>query len=201
MSDSRQNGEAEDADDDLDEDPPLTTEDGETVEDLAAYLDAVRTRLKNLEGEMDELRGELAEEREERRRLEEENEELRQEVEELHGRTDLLRLVENSDEMDAKQRRVALIQHLQKAAERERERERKAMASVNWEEALSALQYPDIDRTTIYDDLRETPRLVGNENVLWYESSSGGESRLKLNLERGDLPDGLLGQRVSNGVE
>lgn len=201
MSDPQQDGEEPDARSDADDGPPLTTEDGETVQDLAAYVDAVRTRLKNLEGEMDDLRGEVAEERRERKRLEEENEELRQEVEELHGRTDLLRLVENSDEMDAKQRRVALIQHLQKAAERERERGRKAMASVNWEEALSALQYPDIDRTTVYDDLREAPRLVGNENVLWYESSSGGESRLKLNLERGEVPAGLLGQHVSNEVE
>lgn len=181
--------------------PPLTTEKGDTVEDLGVFVDAIRKRLSNLEGEVEDLQEELGEEREERRRLEEENKELRDEIEDLDARTDLLRLVEKSDEMTAKQRRVALIQHLQKAAERERERDRRAMASVNYEEALSALKYPDIDRTTIYDDLREAPRLVGDRDVLWYESSSGGESRLKLNLERGDLPGGIVGQPVSNEVE
>jgi chromosome segregation ATPase len=174
---------------------------GEEIEDLEPKLRTLQQGLEAAWDAIDDLEEDLEAEREERRRLEQKNEDLREEIEELHSRTDLLRLVESSDKMDAKQRRVALIQHLQKAAERERDRGRKAMASVNWEGALSALQYPDIDRTTVYTDLREAPGLVGNENVLWYESGSGGNSRLKLNLERGELPAGLLGKHVSNEVE
>lgn len=119
----------------------------------------------------------------------------------MDARTDLLSLVENSDEITAKQRRIALIQHLKKAAEKERERGRDAKASLNKKEAEAALKYPDIDRTTFYDDLRKAPSLVGKKDVLWYESNSGGESRMKLNLENGELPGNVVGHRRRNGGE
>lgn len=114
-------------------------------------------------------------------------EELEDEVARLDSRTDLLDLVQSSDEMDGEQRSTALIQHLHKAAQKQRDRGEPAMASVNRDEAEAALQYPDVERTTIYRDMERAIRLVGNEAVLWYESASGGESRLKLNLETGDL--------------
>jgi len=193
VSNSQQNGESPD---DIEE-----TGDAPSVEELEAKLETFQEGLGNAWDAIDDLEEQLEEEREERRRLEEENEDLQDEIERLDARTDLLALVENSDEMTAKQRRVTLIQHLKKAAEQERERGRDAKASVNKDEAEAALRYPDIDRTTIYDDLRKAPGLVGKKNVLWYESSSGGESRLKLNLERGDLPGGVVGQRTRNGGE
>ena len=172
-----------------------------SIEELEAKLETFQEGLGNAWEAIDDLEEQLEEEREERRRLEEENEDLQEEIERLDARTDLLSLVENSDEMTAKQRRIALIQHLKKAAEKERERGRDAKASVNKDEAEAALQYPDIDRTTVYDDLRKAPHLVGKKSVLWYESSSGGESRLKLNLEKGDLPGDVVGHARRNGGE
>lgn len=177
------------------------SDDTPDLEVVAARLEAHSKRMDALEDELDDVREERDALRDDVEALQEENEELREEIERLDARTDLLNLVENSDEMTAKQRRIVLIQHLKKAAEKERERGRDAKASVNKDEAEAALRYPDIDRTTIYDDLREAPDLVGKKNVLWYESSSGGESRLKLNLEKGDLPGSVVGQRTRNGVE
>jgi len=193
MSDTQQN---RGSPDDIEE-----TKDALSTKELEAKLETFQEGLGNAWDTIDDLEEQLEEEREERRRLEEENEKLRGEIERLDARTDLLSLVENSDEMTAKQRRVTLIQHLKKAAVRERERGRDAKASVNKDEAEAALRYPNIDRTTIYDDLREAPSLVGEKSVLWYESSSGGESRLKLNLEKGDLPGGVTGHGRKNGGE
>lgn len=175
--------------DGLDDHPPLTTEKGETVEDLGAFVDAIRTRLGNLEDEMGELQEELDEERQERQRLEEENDELREEIERLDARTDLLRLVENNDEMDAQQYAAALVQHLKQAAERERERGREAKASVDHDEAEAALKYPDVKRTTIYKYMTDAVDLIGDEEILWYESPGYGEARLKMNLENGEIGD------------
>jgi len=168
---------------------------------IAARLEAHSTRIEALEDERAEVRKEREALRGEVEELRQEKEDLRAEIERLDARTDLLSLVGNSDEMTAKQRRIALIQHLKKAAEKERERGRDAKASMNKEEAEAALKYPDIDRTTFYDDLRKAPRLVGKNDVLWYESSSGGESRLKLNLENGGLPGDVVGHRRRNGGE
>ena len=171
----------------------------EEIEDLRAKVDTFRDGLRGAWDAIDDLEEQLDEEREERRRLEDENEELREEIERLHARTDLLRLVENSDQMTGKQRSMTLVQHLKKQAETHRDRGREAKASVNREEAESALQYPDVDRTTLYDDMRRAERLVDNKNVLTYKSASGGGSRLRLNLDAGDLPGDVLGATKEGG--
>ena len=173
--------------------------DGVSIEELNAKLETFQEGLGNAWDAIDDLEEQLEEERAERRRLEEENEKLRNRLDELDARTNLLRLVENSDDLASDQRQIALIQHLKQGAERERERGREAKASVNREEADAALKYPDIDRTTIYDDMRRAAALVENDKVLRYESASGGESRLKLNLEAGDLPTSVVGQPTNHG--
>jgi len=193
VSSQQQKGESPDGSLNGDDTPELRT--------IAARLEAHSKRIESLEDELDDVSKEHDALRGEVEDLQQENENLRAEVERLDARTDLLSLVENSDEMTAKQRRIALIQHLKKAAEKERERGRDAKASLNKEEAEAALKYPDIDRTTFYDDLRKAPRLVGKNDVLWYESNSGGESRLKMNLENGDLPGDVVGHRRRNGGE
>jgi chromosome segregation ATPase len=172
-----------------------------SIEELEAKLETFQEGLENAWDAIDDLEAKLEEEREERRCLEKENQNLQKEIDRLDARTDLLSLVENSDDMTARQRRITLIQHLKKAAEKERERGRDAKASVNKEEAEAALQYPDIDRTTIYDDLRKAPNLVGKKSVLRYESSSGGNSRLKLNLEKDDLSTDIVDHARRNGGE
>ena len=184
----------------------LATEPPDGVRD--DRLDQLEQKIEALQGGLDRA-WETIDDRDERiAALEEENAELREEIatfreehERLDARTDLLRLVENSDQLTGKQRSVALIQNLRRAAEKQRERGKKALASVNREEAERALQHPDVDRTTIYQDMKRAARLVGNEDVLWYQSETGGESRLKLNLERGSLPGSIRGQTTDNGGE
>ena len=157
------------------------------VEELEVRVDALSKGLAAAR-ESDEA------ERQERRRLQEENDELREEIERLDARTDLLKLVDNSDDMTGQQRSITLIQNLHRAALKERDRGRSAKASVNREEAETALQHPDVDRTTTYDDMRRAVRLVGDEQLLKYSTATGGGSRLKLNLEAGNLPNEIVGQ-------
>jgi len=164
------------------------------VEELEVRVDTLSKGLAAARESIDELKDDLEAEREERRRLQEENAELQEEIERLDARTDLLKLVDNSDDMTGQQRSITLIQNLHKAAQKERNRGRSAKASVNREEAETALQHPDVDRTTIYDDMRRAVRLVGNKDVLKYNTATGGESRLKLNLEAGGLPNEIVGQ-------
>lgn len=106
---------------------------------------------------------------------------LQQRVAELDDRTDMLSLVEDADQADGQQRSAALIQHLVRAAQRREQRDEPARQAVDRAEAEQALHYPDVDRTTIYDDMRRAERLVGDEDVLQY---SDGE--LTINLEHAD---------------
>lgn len=165
--------------------------DSKRLDELEGQLNALQQGHDNAWDAIEDLQDELQEVRTEQRRLQEDQDDLHDAVDHIDSRTDLLRLVENSDEMSGKQRSVALIQHLRGAAMRERERGRAAKVSINREEAERALQYPDVDRTTIYTDMDRAERLVGDKEILWYESGSGGDSRLKLNLEVGELPTKL----------
>lgn len=162
------------------------------VDALSQQVDGLREQLRDAEAERDSLRDDVTE-------LREENEDLRSEIGRLDARTDLLDVLEEVDSMDGRQRSVALIQHLRRAAERQRERGRPAKASVNRDEAESALQYPDVERTTIYRDMQRAARLVGDGSVLRYDSDTGGGSRLRLNLEDGNLPGSVTGKRVNGG--
>lgn len=164
----------------------------ERVEALSDQVKDLREQLEDEQDDRRDLKADLEEERERRRSLEEE-------VEDLSARTDLLRLVESSDQLTGEQRSVALVQHLRRAAERQRERGRDAKASVNRQEADRALQYPDIDRTTLYTDMQRAVRLVDDEQVLWYDSQTGGESRLKMNLDAGELPREVAGRSTNHG--
>ncbi|WP_143095886.1 hypothetical protein [Natronobacterium haloterrestre] len=181
-----------------DDEDPITEDDVGVVE--------LYRRLESFSGQLDDFRETLQAERARREQLESQLNksgnrlnELEEEIRRLDARTDLLELVESADEMDGKQRAIALIQHLKRAAEREQDRGRDAKSSVNREDAEAALHHPDVDRTTIYDDMRRAARLVDDESILWYESKSGGESRLKLNLEEGNLPSQVISQDVSHG--
>lgn len=151
-------------------------------------FEAIQRLISTLEGRIDSLEESVAER--DRRIAELEGTIQRQasRVNELDARTDMLQLVECSDSLDGRQRSIALIQHLKKAAEKKRKRGNKAHASVNREQAEEALHHPDVDRTTIYTDMKRAARLVGDNTVLSYESTTGGGSRLELNLENGELP-------------
>lgn len=135
--------------------------------------------LHQLEKEVWELREELEEERERRQ-------EHDRRLEELEARTDMLSLVDSADDLDGRQRSVTLLQHLRRAADREADRGRQRSASITRDQAEEILHYPDLDRTTFYDDMRRCERLVDDESVCWYDSQP--EARVTLNLEGSDVP-------------
>jgi len=98
-------------------------------------------------------------------------ERLRDRVDELDERTDLMQLVDDSDELDARGRSIRLLQHMQRAAQRQRHDH----TSLTRDQAAEALHYPDVDRTTIYTDMRRAARLVDDEAICWYHSSDEGD--------------------------
>lgn len=108
---------------------------------------------------------------------------LRDELARVNQRTDLLRLVENADELSPQQRSAALLQHLQQAAEREQTRGRTPQHSLTRDQADEALHHPDVDRTTIYTDMQRAARLVDDPDLVWYGEDDSGETRLFINLE------------------
>jgi TolA-binding protein len=187
--------------DDLDDHPPLTTERGETVKDLGVYVDAIRKRLNNLEGEVEDLQEDLDDERQERQRLEEENEELRQKLQEVDQRTDLLRMVKQKDTQEPAERQAVLIQTLINEARRKADRGESAKASLTPKEGRAALGNSN-HRSLIYQDFTDAVDAVGDEEVLKYKPESRGQgkdSRLRLNLEAGDLPDEIGGYAIDTG--
>lgn len=166
----------------------------EKLEVLTAKLETYEDGLDNAWDAIDELREERDELRKGLQKKDERINGIEDKIARLDARTDLLELVENANEMDAEQRSTALIQHLKQAAERQRDREGEAKASVSPRKAEAVLHYPDVDRTTIYTDMQRAVRLVGNEDVLWYENNGYGDTWLKLNLEAGELPQKFTGR-------
>jgi len=163
---------------------PTTADDAdEEIERLNEKINGAFSKISELVERVDDLEGDKEE-------LQQDNHALRQRVSQLESRTDLLRMVEQTDDMTGKQRSVTLLQHLQKAAQSSGDGEAvtaSPKASVTREQAEIALQHPDVDRTTIYDDMRRAVRLVGDESVCWYDSSGAGAA-LHLDLSEGAIP-------------
>jgi uncharacterized coiled-coil protein SlyX len=158
----------------------------ERLADLERRVDAQSDGLSSVWEVVDELQ-------EENEKLRERLQELTDDVEQLDARTDLLRVIEDADELTGRQRSTVLLQHLQRQAERKRDRGQPAKASVDRDQAEAALQYPDVERTTIYRDMERAARLVGNDDVCWYESAGHGQTWLKLDLERAELMTEIAG--------
>lgn len=169
------------------------------LETLSRRLEAHSSRMEALEEEIERVQEERDEEREKRKRAEAERdaaiEDIRDRIAELDARTDILQLVNNSDEMEPKQRSIALLQNLRQDALRKEGDGRRAVASLTRSQAERALHFPDQDRTTFYTDMRRAARLVGDDDVLWYDDD--GDVELKLNLEKGSLPDAIDGHAIT----
>lgn len=170
--------------------------------DAQQAVQTLRRRVDALSSQLETVRDDFAEEREQRLALEDEVKRLRDDkqqlearVSDLEARTDMLRLVEEADELDYKQRRLALLHHLERKALEKADRPDEAVqnqckASIDHELAEEVLHYPDIDRTTLYNDMRKAAEMVGDGRVCWYDGSK--PASLHLNLERaadGQLPE------------
>lgn len=156
----------------------------------SSLAEEAKSRIEALSKQLDDLRGQLEDERERRIDLETElqkqerhREKLERKIDRLEDRTDMLDLAKNANSLDGEQRSLALIQHLRQKALSRRERGEPEKAAVTRDEAEEALHYPDIHRTTLYDDMNRAAELVDDRRLLRYE---GGE--LRLDLEKGTLP-------------
>lgn len=157
------------------------------TDDDIAYL---TQQLIKLENEMGELR-ETVEIKEDRIA------DLEAEVERLDSRTDMLRLVEDADQLDAKQRSATLLMHLRRKAENS-----DGTSAVNHDQAEEAMHFPEVHRTTIYSDMERCEDLVGDEDVCSYTPKSEGttdEALLRLNLNNGSIPGAALSTGSTRG--
>jgi len=164
--------------------------DGQRVDE--SFQEYVQEELVQYDNRIEELEEKLADRNERIETLEDT-------VAELDARTDMLRLVEDSDQLSAHERSTALIQHLHKQARNNSGDDR---TRISREQTEQALHYPDIDRTTFITDMRRCVKLVGDEDVCWYEGRDEGNTQksfLYLDLGSGDLPNDL--STAKNGGE
>lgn len=186
-----------------------TTQDTADHVDIYQKVETLQRRLDAQSNQLEGLRDELADEREDKQELREELAEVKEEnadqderLKEVEATTDMLRLVEEADDTSPEQRRVAMLQHLERKAKKKGERGDEAAlsrpkAALTHELAEEILHYPDIHRTTLYNDMEEAAKMVGDERVCWYEGQP--EAKLVVNLEHGGLPSHIAGRSVNVG--
>lgn len=159
-------------------------------------LAAVQNRMDALKIKIGQVQDELEAEREAREELEAALEErdrrldaLEEQLAAIDQRTDLLDFARQADEASGRQRSIALLLDLKSEAEAS---DGPDTHSFDRDAAERALRRPDVDRTTIYDDMRRAARIVGDEDVCAY-----ADGVLRLNLDQGELPSEVLAQRHS----
>lgn len=163
------------------EGPPGQPEHDQVEDAIDSRLDGIVEYVESLEESIDGLRQTVVQqdcelERKEERIIELEQE-FRDRIEELEERTDMLRLVEQADAADGKQRSQALLQHLKRKAQSRQRDGHDPVAVIDAEAAEEALHHPDVHRTTIYSDMERVERLIGDKQACRYKD---GELRLDL---------------------
>lgn len=161
------------------------------VNALESLVDSLRTKVREVES-----RAETAEVRV--RTVEKENEELRAELDTLRDRTDLLDHVKEASALKPERRAAVLIATLHNQAQTN-----DGLAEMEVSEAQAALG-GSVDRTLMYSTFEKAVELVGDEDVLCYireSRASSANSRLKINLRKGELPDTIAGQSIKSREE
>lgn len=147
-------------------------------------------RLRELTRELGELEQRLDDLEAENERLREQNDRLRERVDELDARTDVLERVDTTDDLSGEGRSLRLLQHMQRKIQ-SRGYDQNQLA-LDRDSAEEALHHPDVDRTTIYKDMRRCVDIIGDEETCYYsasgESPRQDESVLVLSLDGGELP-------------
>lgn len=136
----------------------------EQEELLYEELAALEERIEILEDELTDLRA------------------LRDRVDELDARTDIMQLVEDSDDLEGRGRSIRLIQHMQRKASRQQ----MSRIALTRDQADEALHYPDVHRTTIYTDMERCADLIGDKQICWYQQADEGhidEPQIVLDFE------------------
>jgi regulator of replication initiation timing len=163
------------------------------VEEFKRASRAAFQKAESAESELGEVREEQAALEEEVATLREEKATLEQELDEVRERTDLLQAVRNASSLDSEEQAAVCIQNLHNKALNNDDR-----AELPPSEGLTALGH-SIDRTSIYDVYRRAERLVGDHDLLWYQSeprNAEKNSRLILDLTKGSLPSTVAGYDI-----
>lgn len=110
--------------------------------------------------------------------------ELQERVERLEERTDMLRRIEQADQSDADQRRAALWQHCVRKAQHAPTNS----VALNKDDVEEALHYPDIHRTTFYDDMMSVANQTSGDVAQYVgaDASQTGEAELRVDLSEVD---------------
>lgn len=110
--------------------------------------------------------------------------ELEERIERLEERTDMLRRIEQADQADSDQRRAALWQHCVKSAQHAQSKR----VALNKDDVEEALHYPDIHRTTFYDDMQEVANQTAGDVAQYVAGSQSqtGEAELRVDLTEVD---------------
>ena len=126
-------------------------------------------------------------------------------VDELDARTDIMQLVEDSDDLSGRGRSIRLLQHMQRKANRQD----LSKIALTKDQAAEALHYPDLDRTTYYTDLRRCARLIGDRDICWYETDDEGNleeacvvldyEQFQLAASAGEVSPDVVNSTASNG--
>jgi len=150
------------------------------VENLMDDVVALEERVDDIDGQLSAL------------------EDLQERVERLEQRTDMLRLIEEADELDAHQRSAALWQHCVRKAETGR----REQIVLDRDDAEAAMHYPDIDRTTVYTDMERVERLVGDERVAEYVAAGESETdQAELRVDLSTVSESVDASTLLDGGE
>lgn len=170
-----------------------------TRSDLQDRLDQQAARLERQSQLVQQLVDQLEAAEEERDDLREQLQEVRADVDDIDQRTDLLRLVEESDDLAPEQRSAILVEAARKKAARRgrRDNDEPPRYALTRDEGEAALHLPeDADRTIVYKDMDRAERLVGNTDLVAYQ-----DGELVVDLTAGELPSSIGGHQIGENHE
>lgn len=171
----------------------------EKIAELEARIDDAVYLAKRSQQEASDLREELE-------KKDQRIDELESEVEALRDRDKLLQHVHKKSASSVDERAAILIRKLNNEAIAKQEDGREGTASFTISDARTALRRDNIDvqREKLYYTFEKAEDLVDNEDVLDYKKeprTAEKNSRLRLDLEAGDLPAMVGGFQINPSDE
>ncbi|MFW5905630.1 MAG: hypothetical protein ACOCUO_02160 [archaeon] len=167
-----------------------------TPRTLLNRMQASKIKIEDLEDKVERKDERIADLEREVKALEDENEELWKRLGELDGRTDMLRVLDESETASAAQMRARILQHMWQMVKGESGDDR--VYAMDRDKTEEILHNPDVDRTTINRWMETAAEKVGDENVCYYEGGQPGPSgrgaRIVLDLrDQPSLPESVNG--------
>jgi len=121
---------------------------------------------------------------------------LRDRVQRLEERTDMLRLVEETEQQDYQQRRAALWQH----CVREARQTATEQTVLDREDVERVLHHPDVDRTTLINDMVKVADAVDRVDVATYRGRDAGPTdAAELHVDLREVDDAVDASTLYQG--